>query len=646
MKKQALHILLVEDNLVDARQIMRQLGRIERVHAEIKHVESYEGATAALAESEFDIILLDLGLPDTSEFEALRGLSAQFPWLPIIVLSGFDEDAILDLTMDMGAQDYLQKGSYDPALLGRAISHAIKRKASLELLHRLEARQQVVERFTEELVIVHELSGECIYTSGALQIFSGKFRSNLVGKAIQNLMHPRDREEFNRRARELGPLDVMTFRFRLEGKSGQTEWVESRTTWLDDGDGRDAPPMISVWRDVTEQQQLQEQLLHAQKMEAVGRLTGGVAHDFNNLLTIVLSCSESLLGSLPENHRGVEDVRMIMDAAQRGASLTRQLLTFSRQELIQIMSADLNEVVKELAGMLERTIGEHIDLDVKLSPRPCFIQSDISQLEQVVMNLVINAREAMPAGGKILIETGSRAFDKETAPSVAPAPGYYYFLRVKDQGLGMSADVRSKIFEPFFSTKERIGGMGLGLANVYAIANQRRGFITVDSEMGAGSTFTVYFPRHENADELDRQEEGKRQTETLEANILYAEDDDMLRRLASNLLTEQGFRVSSASNGVDALELLRAAKTPFDLVITDVVMPKMGGAMLARYVQEESPETVVLFTTGYTEDASFVKEFSSQNAPCLVKPFAPSKLLAKIQECLESRPSRVLDEQE
>jgi len=648
MKKQALHILLVEDNLVDARQIIRQLSRLERVHAEIVHVETYEGAIDALVESQagFDIILLDLGLPDTSEFEALRGLSAQFPWVPVIVLSGFDEDAILDLTMDMGAQDYLQKGSYEPALLGRAISHAIKRKASLEILHQLEARQQVVERFTEELVIVHELSGECLYTSGALQIFSGKYRTNLVGKAIQNLMYPRDRDEFNRRVRELGPLDVMTFRFRLEGKQGKTEWVESRTTWLDDGEDRDAPPLISVWRDVTEQQKLQEQLLHSQKMEAVGRLTGGVAHDFNNLLTIVLSCSESLLGSLPDNHRGVEDVRMIMDAAERGAALTRQLLTFSRQELIQIMSADLNEVVNSLSGMLERTIGEHIELEVQLAARPCFIQSDISQLEQVVMNLVINAREAMPAGGKVRVETGAVSFDKDSLPAAAPAPGYYYFVRVKDQGLGMSADVRSKIFEPFFSTKERVGGMGLGLANVYAIASQRRGFITVDSEVGVGSTFTVYFPRHENADELDRQDEGKKKSELREANILYAEDDDMLRRLASNLLTEQGFSVSSASNGIEALELLRAARNPFDLVITDVVMPKMGGAMLARYVQEESPGTIILFTTGYTEDATFVEEFSSKRFPCLIKPFAPSKLLAKIQECLELREQQALDEQE
>lgn len=328
---------------------------------------------------------------------------------------------------------------------------------------------------------------------------------------------------------------------------------------------------------------------------------------------------------------------MIMDAAERGAALTRQLLTFSKQELIQIMSADLNEVVNSLSDMLARTIGEHIQLGVQLAPRPCFIQSDISQLEQVVMNLVINAREAMPSGGKVTIEVGAASFEKTNLPLEAPAPGYYYYVRVKDQGIGMTEEVQRKIFEPFFSTKERVGGMGLGLANVYAITKQRRGFITVDSELGVGSTFTVYFPRHKNAEELDKQEESRRKIETREANVLYVEDDDMLRRLATNLLTEQGFRVSSASNGIEALELLRAASHRFDLVVTDVVMPKMGGVALARYVEDESPGTPVLFTTGYTEDETFIQDFSHREVPCLLKPFAPSKLLAKIDELLDAR---------
>jgi PAS domain S-box-containing protein len=394
--------------------------------------------------------------------------------------------------------------------------------------------------------------------------------------------------------------------------------------------------VLALGRDVTEQRTLEVQLRQAQKMEAIGRLAGGVAHDFNNVLTAVFGYVDLLREELPPDSSAHRDLAEVRKAAERAAGLTRQLLAFSRQQVLEPMVLELNELVIEFEKMLRRVIGEDVDLRLALDKKIGNVRADPGQLHQVIMNLVVNARDAMPTGGKLIIETSNADLSEQYAELHQPVvAGPYVMLAVSDTGMGMTPEIKARIFEPFFTTKERGKGTGLGLSTVYGIVKQSGGYIWCYSEVGRGTTFKVYLPRVDApAEALVRPKEAG--SVAGHETVLLAEDDAMLRPLAKALLEKLGYKVLEASNATEALAASQAHKGPIHLLVADVVMPGASGRELARQLEASRPDTRVLYVSGYTDDAIVHHGMLEPGLNFLQKPFTPAALARKVREVLDA----------
>jgi signal transduction histidine kinase/CheY-like chemotaxis protein len=389
---------------------------------------------------------------------------------------------------------------------------------------------------------------------------------------------------------------------------------------------------------ISAEQELQNtagQLQHSQRMEAVGRLAGGVAHDFNNLLTTILGTSDLLLEQLPPPWR--EDVLEIKRAGERAAELTKQLLAFSRKQVIEARALNLNQVLEGVVGMLKRLIGADVELILRTDPTLGTIRADAGQLEQVMVNLVVNARDAMPEGGKLYIETGNVDLEAEHESWSLPA-GRYVMLTVTDTGVGMSPETQEHIFEPFFTTKEKGKGTGLGLAMVYGIIRQSGGRISAYSEPGAGAVFRIYLPR---VDDTAQSRHFPVPAPALSGSetILIAEDEMSVRGLARRILESSGYLVLAAANGEEALRVASSHEGPIHLLLTDVVMPGMSGPELAERLAQHRNESRVLFMSGYTDSAMLHHGLLKGGLSYLAKPFSPSALKRRVRETLDQSPA-------
>ena len=407
----------------------------------------------------------------------------------------------------------------------------------------------------------------------------------------------------------------------------------------DNGGGLSGVGAVIV--DTTEQKHLQEQLRQSQKMEAVGQLAGGIAHDFNNMLTAIKSFSELLLSDMPDDgqHRG--DVVEIRSAADRAAALTRQLLAFSRRQLLQPVQLDINQVVRGLEDMLGRLLGEDIDCVWRLDPALDLAIADPSQIDQILLNLAVNARDAMPKGGRLTIETANVWIDQEYADRVGDVPaGRYVVLAVSDTGIGMDAETRGRIFEPFFTTKEPGRGTGLGLSTVYGIVRQSDGHISVYSEPERGTTFRIYLPRSEA---LSRRVTPARlvtrPAPTGSETVLLVEDDPAVRLVAARILGRQGYRVFEAPTPEEALSIVDRHAGAIDLIMTDLVLPQMSGRELAERVLETAPEIKVLFMSGYTDDAVIRRGLLEPGMAFLGKPFTVDEMARTVRRALDGTPA-------
>jgi two-component system, cell cycle sensor histidine kinase and response regulator CckA len=393
--------------------------------------------------------------------------------------------------------------------------------------------------------------------------------------------------------------------------------------------------IIAILRDITEQKFLENQLRQTQKMEAVGQLSGGIAHDFNNLLGVIIGYSEILENRLPQNDPLLKECLQIKKAGQSAASLTRQLLAFSRQQVLEPKVLDLNAIVLHVERMLRRLIGEDIDLKAALGSGLGCIKADQSQIEQVIINLAVNARDAMPHGGKLLIETAQVDLDEDYARRHPPQkPGAYVLLTVADTGTGMDAETQSRIFEPFFTTKELGKGTGLGLSTVYGIVRQSGGHIWVYSEPGHGTTFKVYLPLVEQSVQVARPATGTTRSLRGAETILLVEDEEALRELTRSLLEGAGYTVLEADRPEKALEIAIQHSEPIHLMLTDMVMPAMNGRELAANLATIRPATKVVYMSGYT---GFTHPgLAGSGITLLSKPFTRDGLLRKLHEVLES----------
>ena len=384
-----------------------------------------------------------------------------------------------------------------------------------------------------------------------------------------------------------------------------------------------------------ERKKLNEQLMHSQKMEGIGRLAGGIAHDFNNLLTGIMGYSELAQARLPVDSPVQSDLKQVVSATESAASLTRQLLTFARRQVTEPQVIKLAEITEGITPMLKRVIGADIELTVQSSEDEWNVLADKVQIEQVLMNLVVNAKDAMPEGGKIIVETHNVSLD-EGIPSSTLGPGEYVLLSVTDDGHGMDSETASHIFEPFFTTKDKGKGTGLGLPTCYGIISQAGGHIWVYSEPGHGTTFKIYLPRSMAQNQAIPIAAEPTRLRNKGETILLVEDEPMVRALSVESLRSRGYQVVFASNGREAMEWVAKYDGPLDLLITDVVMPEMGGRELCERLKKVRPDTNVLFVSGYTDDAIVHHGILESGLAFLQKPYSPSRLAAKVHEVLET----------
>ena len=446
--------------------------------------------------------------------------------------------------------------------------------------------------------------------------------------------HPGAHAEFWSRLRKEGSIVALEGQARR--KDGTPVWVIQNVSLLSDESGEET--LLGTVFDVTERRRLEEQLLQSQKMEAVGRLAGGIAHDFNNLLTAIAGYSDLLLSDLPENDPRRESAVEIREAGRRAAGLTQQLLAFSRRQVLEPRVLDLNAVISSMEKMLRRVIGEDIELTTALDPDLWRTMADPGQIEQAIVNLAVNARDAMPRGGRLTLETANVTLDEKFAAAYATVqPGPHVMLAVSDTGVGMDAALQTRLFEPFFTTKERGKGTGLGLSTTYGIVKQSGGSIWVYSEPGLGTTFKIYLPRcEEELEGVEREAPpAPLSTRSGSETVLLVEDEAEVRRLVDRLLRMQGYAVLPAATPAEAVAAARASGR-IDLLVTDVIMPGMNGRELANLLASECPRLRVLYMSGYTDAAIAHQGILPPGTAFLSKPFTPDALARKVREVLDA----------
>jgi two-component system, cell cycle sensor histidine kinase and response regulator CckA len=506
-----------------------------------------------------------------------------------------------------------------------------------------EQRLRTLFETVNLIVLGLDTLGNVDYANPFLRKLTGYGRDEILGRswfeflpAAQRTQAPEVFRVFRERLERDGSLHHEN---ALVTKAGEERLIAWNDTVSRDAEGRPTGT-LSIGEDITERHQLEQQLRQAQKMESVGRLAGGVAHDFNNILTAIISYSDLVSEDLGPGHPSHGDVAEIRKAGDRAAALTRQLLALSRQQVLEPRVLDLNELVLNLEKMLHRLLGEDVHLITKLETSLGAVKADPGQLEQVIMNLAVNARDAMPNGGDLVLETANADLDSiYAATHTSVVPGHYVLLAVTDTGTGMDEVTKAHLFEPFFTTKERGKGTGLGLSTVYGIVKQSGGYIWVYSEPGQGATFKIYLPRVDEAAEalVPTEASGteRRGTET----ILVADDNELVRQATQQILTRTGYQVMEAANGAAALQLAADHPGVIHLLITDIVMPEISGRTLAERLQATRPSVHVLYMSGYTNDAVLRRAIVESGAPYLQKPFSVEQLLRKVRDVLDRAPS-------
>ena len=522
--------------------------------------------------------------------------------------------------------------------VGTQIGRIFERQLAEQQLVESEEKFRALVETTSEWIWATDTNQKFTYSSPAVRDLLGYTREEVEGQVGIDYVYEEDRNEtmatLSRLAAEKSGWSSWTLRWRH--KDGSFRDLESSASPILGTEG-ELLGYRGVARDVTEKRILEEQLRRSQKMDAIGQLAGGMAHDFNNLLSVILNYSSFIEDELPDGSALREDVAEISNAGGRAAELVRQLLQFSRKQIVQPVVLDPNEVIDQSQKMLGRLISENIDMQVKLAEDVARVEVDPGQLEQVLVNLVVNAKDAMPEGGRLVIETQNVELDEQyTHLKGDLAPGRYVRIAITDSGAGIPADIRSRIFDPFFTTKGAGAGTGLGLSTVYGIVQQANGSVSAYSEPNLGTTFKVYLPASEK-DPVDADETP--QAESLAGGgerLLVAEDEASVREVVVRILEKAGYEVVQAKSGSEALRLLDETARPFDLLITDVIMPEMSGIALSL---ESGLRT--LFISGYTGETILQQGDLVAGDQLLEKPFTRRQLLERVRELLSKSESEL-----
>jgi two-component system, cell cycle sensor histidine kinase and response regulator CckA len=595
-----------------------------------------EAIAAGRRPGDLDVALVDKNLGDGSGLDVARALRAAKPDVEVILVTGYASIDSAIQAMQIGAFDYVTKPISDYEALNLKVENAIEKvqmkRRQRELVARLvesEALHRGVFETSTDAVLLLTADGRLEDANPAAERLYGRPRDELRRCRYDELLaadSDRGRPPAGSRAYPARHRRADGFTFPVEISAGELRLASGGLLVLSVRDVSERELADHARRD------LEQNLRQAQKMEAVGRLAGGVAHDFSNVLAVVLGYSDLLVRDLPPGDARLRECADgIVEAAHRAVGVTRQLLTLSRKKLLRPEVLSLNKVVQDLGKLLGRTLGERIEVTSRLGEDVWPVVADSDQLAQVLLNFAVNARDAMPEGGPIEIATANAEL-AEGAPDLGLPPGRFVTLSVKDAGCGMTEEVRTRIFEPFFTTKD--SGTGLGLATVYGIVRQAGGAVRVDSAPGAGSTFTVYLPAADERAARAAAPSLAPAPRGLGETVLLAEDEDALRALLGRVLTGSGYHVISGRNGAEALAAVRARGGRVDLLLTDVVMPHMSGAELAAALVGEQPGLKVLFMTGHTDDPSLAGRVGDGSTELLQKPFTNDALLRLVRRLL------------
>ena len=629
-----LRVLMVEDSEDDALLVLREL-RAAGYDPTHERVDTAAALEASLDRHPWDLVIGDYSMPHFSGTAALAILRERGLDIPYICVSGTITEELAVAAMKAGANDYVTKGQLKRLL--PAIERELREAQARATLRATEAsfatlvehapvgiyRSSPEGRFLSANAAVVRMLG---YESAADVLGLDMARDVYADAAERQRLVERDTYsdrqydsvEATWKRRDGRLLTVQLSVRAVRNRAGQVEYYETFV------------------RDVTDQRRLQQQVLQSQKMEAVGRLAGGIAHDFNNLLTVITSYSDLLLEDLAPGDAKRDDLEQVRKAADGAAALTRQLLAFSRQQAVEPRVVSLNTVVEGLHKILRRVIGEDIELTTTLAPDLGAVRADVGQLEQVLMNLAVNARDAMPTGGRLTVETANVEHDPDYARDrEAAAVRQFAMLAVSDTGCGMDEATKARIFEPFFTTKEPGKGTGLGLATVYGIVKQAGGFIWVYSEPGQGTSFKIYLPEVDATAERTTAVAGARAPRGTET-VLLVEDAAAVRAVTKQVLERQGYVVLEAPDGEAALRLAQQHRGPIHLLLTDVVLPRVSGRELAERLTQVRPDMRVLYASGYTDDSVVRHGILELGTAYLQKPFSPESLARKVRNVLDA----------
>ena len=637
-----LRILVLEDDPRDITLVVDQLTQAGfLVHADT--VDTERDFVAKFESQSYDVILSDYRIPSWSGAQAFRLVKASGVDIPFILVTGtLGDEAAVDLIKE-GVTDYILKDRLTrlPTAVRRALAERAIRIQGAQTIHDLrisEARIMCLVESSIVAIAISDLRGNLLEANGAFLNLLGYSREDVRSGDLR--FHDLTPPEFyesdrisSERLKRTGVAPAWEKEFIHKNGSHISVLIGVSTLIGPQG----APERVTFIVDISEKKKLEQQLRKAQKMEAIGQLAGGIAHDFNNHLSVIIGFSEVLLGRETADEKMRSQCEQIKKAGERAASLTRQLLAFSRQQVLAPKILDLNRVVTETEKMLTRLIGEHIELSTNLDSSLGSVKADPGQIEQIIINLAVNARDAMSEGGKLAIKTSNVELDEEFALQHQPCiVGRYVLLTISDTGTGMDEQTIAHMFEPFFTTKEVGKGTGLGLATVYGVVKQSGGCVWVDSEIGRGSTFKIYLPR---VDELVQQSASNgtvrelfRGTET----VLLVEDEDSVRKLTRTFLDDEGYKVIEANGGAQALEIVANSTEPIHILLTDVVMPVMNGRALAQKMLALRPEMKILYVSGYAGGFESHGQILEDGAIVVPKPFSRKALLGKLRDVLDS----------
>jgi len=636
-----LRVLLVgkrEEDFYLVREILQRHQKT--LQAQLDHAQSPAEAKALLQDADYGLVLFEHETGNSAAIELLAEVQSNWGSLPFVLLTEHADEKDVAEIIEAGAFDCIERSELTGANLMRTVRcvvslHAIQRQQELAE-HNVRTLSCAVEQSADPVFVTNS-AGVIEYVNHAFEMLSGYSQADVEGKPQGMLRSEQQAPLLYRELWETIRGDANRGIVVNRKKNGEVYYADERVSPIWDTEGR-ITHYVANLRDFSERLRIEAQLVQSQKMDAVGRLAGGVAHDFNNLLTIITSYSELALDNVEAGSTTQGRIQEILAAARRATELTRQLLAFSRKQPQALRVAELNPTVSGIAKTLHRLIGEDIELNFVAGEGLGRVRFDPVQIEQILMNLAINSRDAMPQGGRLTIETSNAYLDEayvERKRAIIPT-GRYVVLTVTDTGCGIPADHLPHIFEPFYTTKPSGQGTGLGLATVYGIVKQNHGYVWVYSEVGLGTTFKIYLPCvKETEPAVEVPDAGAENVRTCTETVLLVEDEEALRRAAAEFLRLRGYTVLEARDGADALAISRNHAAAIHLAVSDVVMPHMSGGELAKALEAMRPETRVLFVSGYAGKTVQDHRVAELGNNFLQKPFTLKQLAGKVRTVLD-----------